>query len=108
MVKCNKDQVTRLQRALKCEKNPTMRQRIQMVLLRENGMTQPEIAEAMGASLSTVNRAHMAYDHGGRKALEPKPSGGRGPGKTEARPGKGPVDWLCQSARARGGIDIHY
>ena len=60
MVKCNKDQVTRLQRALKREKNPTMRQRIQMVLLRENGMTQPEIAEAMGASLSTVNRAHMA------------------------------------------------
>src|SRR5260370_3333379 len=77
MVKCNKDQVTRLQRALKREKDPTMRQRIQMVLLRENGMTHPEIAEAMGVSLSTVNRAHMAYDHGGRRALEPKPSGGR-------------------------------
>jgi transposase len=77
MVKCNKDQVTRLQRALKREKNPTARQRIQMVLLRENGMTQPDIAEAMGVSLSTVNRAHMAYDHGGRKALELKPSGGR-------------------------------
>src|SRR5260370_7425432 len=87
MVKCNKDQVTRLQRALKREKDPTMRQRIQMVLLRENGMTQPEIAEAMGVSLSTVNRAHMAYDHGGRKALEPKPSGGRIPGKpTPAQP----------------------
>jgi hypothetical protein len=28
-------------------------------------------------SLSTVNRAHMAYDHGGIKALTPKPSGGR-------------------------------
>jgi hypothetical protein len=38
-------------------------------LLRESGMTQPAIAEAMGASLSTVNRAHMAYDHGGLKAL---------------------------------------
>jgi Winged helix-turn helix len=48
-----------------------------MVLLRENGMTQPEISEAMGVSLSTVNRAHMAYDHGGRSALEPKPSAGR-------------------------------
>jgi transposase len=24
-----------------------------------------------------VNRAHMAYDHGGIKALKPKPSGGR-------------------------------
>jgi transposase len=31
----------------------------------------------MGVSLSTVNRAHMAYDHGGLKALKSKPSGGR-------------------------------
>jgi transposase len=30
-----------------------------------------------GVSLSTVNRAHMAYDHGGIKALKPKPNGGR-------------------------------
>ena len=48
-----------------------------MVLLRENGLTQPAIAEAMGASLSTVNRAHMAYDEGGIKALKPKPNCGR-------------------------------
>ena len=48
-----------------------------MVLLRETGMTQPAIAEAMGASLSTVNRAHMLYDEGGVKALKPKPIGGR-------------------------------
>ena len=41
------------------------------------GMTQPAIAAAMGVSLSTVNRAHMAYDHGGIKALKPKPNGGR-------------------------------
>jgi transposase len=54
-----------------------MRERIRMVLLRENGMTQPQIAEVMGVSLSTVNRAHMAYDHGGLRALEPRPSGGR-------------------------------
>src|SRR5438876_4234360 len=40
-------------------------------------MTQPAIAAAMGVSLSTVNRAHMAYDHGGIKALKPKPNGGR-------------------------------
>jgi transposase len=33
---------------------------------------------AMGVSLSTVNRPHMAYDHGGIKALKPKPNGGRG------------------------------
>ena len=31
----------------------------------------------MGVSLSTVNRAHMAYEHGGIKALKPKPNGGR-------------------------------
>ena len=31
----------------------------------------------MGVSLSTVNRAHMAYDQGGLKALKPKPNGGR-------------------------------
>jgi len=40
-------------------------------------MAQPAIAAAMGVSLSTVNRAHMAYDHGGIKALKPKPNGGR-------------------------------
>jgi transposase len=53
------------------------RERIRMVLLRESGMTQPEIAEAMGVSLSTVNRAHMAYDTGRIKALKSKPIGGR-------------------------------
>jgi transposase len=37
----------------------------------------PAIAAAMGVSLSTVNRAHMAYDSGGIKALKPKPNGGR-------------------------------
>jgi predicted ArsR family transcriptional regulator len=31
---------------------PEQRQRIQMVLLRESGMTQPLIAAAMGVSLS--------------------------------------------------------
>jgi hypothetical protein len=31
----------------------------------------------MGVSLSTVNRGHMAYDHGGIEALKPKPNGGR-------------------------------
>jgi hypothetical protein len=34
------------------------RQRIQMVLLGESGMTQPAIAAVMGVSLSTPNRAH--------------------------------------------------
>jgi transposase len=40
-------------------------------------MAQPAIAAAMGVSLSTVNRAHMAFDHGGIAALKPKPNGGR-------------------------------
>ena len=77
MVKCTKGQVRRLKTALYWKGHPEQRQRIQMVLLRESGMTQPAIAEVMGVSLSTVNRAHMAYDHGGLKALRRKPSGGR-------------------------------
>ena len=77
MVKCNKRQVERLKKALEREKDPAVRQRIQIILLREDGKTQAEIAELMGVSVSTVNRAHMAYDHGGRSALRPKPKGGR-------------------------------
>jgi transposase len=77
MVKCTKGQIRRLKTALRWKGHPEQRQRIQMVLLRESGMTQPAIAEAMGVSLSTVNRAHMAYDHGGLKALRRRPSGGR-------------------------------
>ena len=77
MVKCTKGQVRRLKTALRWNGDPRRRQRIQMVLLRESGMTQPAIAEAMGVSLSTVNRAHMAYDGGGLPALKSKPSGGR-------------------------------
>ena len=65
-----------MKKALRWKGDPRRRQRIQMVLLRESRMTQPTIAEAMGVSLSTVNRVHMAYDHGGLKALASKPSGG--------------------------------
>ena len=77
VVKCTKKQIRRLKTALHWKGDPAHRQRIQMVLLRESGMTQPAIAQVMGGSLSTVNRAHMAYDHGGLKALRRKPSGGR-------------------------------
>jgi transposase len=77
MVKCSKAQIRQLKTALHWKIPVAQRQRIQMVLLRESGMPQPSIAEAMGVSLSTVNRAHMAYGHGGIKALKPKPSGGR-------------------------------
>jgi transposase len=77
MVKCTKKQIRELKTALSWKLPAAQRERIQMVLLREIGMTQPAIAEAMGVSLSTVNRAHMAFDHGGIKALKPKPIGGR-------------------------------
>jgi transposase len=77
MVKCTKRQVRELKTALRWKLPAVQRERIQMVLLRESGMTQPAIAEAMGVSLSTVNRAHMAYDARGIKALKPKPIGGR-------------------------------
>src|SRR5215467_13626334 len=77
MVKCTKKQIPKLKTALRWKMPTAQRERIQMVLLRESGMTQPAIAEAMGVSLSTVNRAHMAYDGGGIKALKPKPIGGR-------------------------------
>ena len=48
MVKCTKGQVRQLKKALRWKGRPVQRQRIQMVLLRESGMTQPAIAEAMG------------------------------------------------------------
>ena len=78
MIKCNKGEVRRLKKALRWKNIPEkQRQRLRMVLLREEGLAQPAIASAMGVSLSTVNRAHMAYDQGGIKALKPKPCGGR-------------------------------
>src|ERR1700680_66655 len=77
MAKCSKAEVRRLRTALRWKIPAAQRQRIQMVLLRESGMAQPAIAAAMGVSLSTMNRAHMAYDDGGIKALKPKLNGGR-------------------------------
>ena len=77
MVKCTKGEVRRLRTALHWRMAEKQRRRIQMVLLREEGLAQPAIAAAMGVSLSTVSRAHMAYDQGGIKALEPQPCGGR-------------------------------
>jgi len=77
MVKCTKGQVRQLKKVLRWKGQPEQHQRIQMVLLRESGMTQAAIAEAMDVSLSTVNQAHMAYDHSWLKALKSKPSGGR-------------------------------
>src|SRR3974377_208316 len=77
MVKCTKKQIRQLKTQRRWKIPAAQRERIQMVLRRESVMSQPAIAEAMGVSLSTVNRAHMAYDHGGLAALKPKPVGGR-------------------------------
>ena len=75
MVKCTKKQIRQRKTALRWKIPAAQRERVQMVLLGESGMTQPAIAEAMGVSLSTG--IHMAYDGGGIKALKPKPIGGR-------------------------------
>jgi len=107
MVKCTKGQVRRLKTALRWKGDPQRRQRIQMVLLRESEMTQPAIAGALGVSLSTVNRAHMAYDHGGIKALKPKPSGGR---KRENMTSKDEKTLLASFVKAAGAgemLNIH-
>jgi hypothetical protein len=58
MVRLQRTEHRRLKRALQKERNPLMRQRIQMVMLRETGMIQPEIADVTGVSLSTVNRGN--------------------------------------------------
>src|SRR5271156_2954423 len=67
MVKCTKRQIRQLKTALHWKMPEAQRQRIQMILLRESRMAQPAIADAMGVSLSTVNRAHPAegLGHGG-------------------------------------------
>jgi hypothetical protein len=51
-----KRQIRELKTALRWKIPGAQRQRIQMALLREGGMTQSAIAAAMGVSLSTANR----------------------------------------------------
>ena len=55
MIKCTKAEVRRLKTALRWKIPPAQRERIQMVLLRESGMTQPAIAQGLGVSLSAVS-----------------------------------------------------
>jgi len=74
MVKCSKKQMRQLKTALRWKVPAAQRERIQMVLLREGGMTQPAIAEAMGVSLSTVNRAHTVLWQEIRKTREQRGS----------------------------------
>ena len=77
MVKCTKGQVRLLKKALYWKGDPKRRERIRMVLLRESGMTQPAIQQAMDRGLTAVNRAHMSYDGGGLKGFQSKRCGGR-------------------------------
>jgi hypothetical protein len=98
-------EVRRLRTALRWKIPAAQRQRIQMVLLRESGMTQPAIAAAMGVSLSTVNRAHMAYADGGIKALKPKPNGGRKHENMTLAEEKSPAGAFRQSGRRRRDVE---
>ena len=107
MVKCTKKQIRQLKTVLRWKMPAVQRERIQMVLLRESGMTQPAIAEAMGVSLSTVNRAHMAYDGGGIKALKPKPIGGRQRENITLCAEKALLAYFAKAAGAGEMLNIH-
>src|ERR1700746_943542 len=107
MVKCTKCQIRQLKTALRWKMPEAQRLRIQMILLRESGMTQPAIAEAMGVSLSTVNRAHMAYDGGGIKALKPKPIGGRQREKMTPPGKKALLACFAKAAGAGEMLNVH-
>ena len=61
MKKLSHGQVRQLRRFMQRERHLDTRLRMQMVVMREEGMTQPAIAKLTGKSLSTVNQAHMAY-----------------------------------------------
>ena len=72
MVKCNKDQVERLKKALKRETDPVVRQRIQMALLREDGKTQPQYHQSRCSASprrSAASRSISAHDNNGSPDL---------------------------------------
>jgi len=75
----SKEDGRRIEKALQAAKGEEeLYRRIQMVHLRAtHGMTQPEIAKACGVSLSTVNRAHMAWFAKGMDSFKVEPRGGR-------------------------------
>jgi transposase len=75
----SKQDCQRIERALQAAKGEeALYRHIQMVHLRAaHGMTQPAIAQACGVSLSTVNRAHMAWFDEGVASFKRPPRGGR-------------------------------
>ena len=60
MVKCSKAEVRPLKTALRWKMPAARRERIQMVLLRESGMTQPSIAA--GAEMLNIHVLKAAYE----------------------------------------------
>ncbi len=105
MVKCAKVQVRRLKTAPRWKIPQDQRRRIETALPRESLRTRPLIAAAMGVSPSTVNRAQMTYDHGGIKALKPKPSGGRKRENMTQVEEKALVHAFCQGRRSRRNVE---
>jgi transposase len=75
----SREEGRRIEKALQAAKgDEELYRRIQMVHLRAtHGMTQPVIAKACGVSLSTVNRAHMAWFAQGMDSFKIEPRGGR-------------------------------
>ena len=66
------------QALIKAKNDPRLYRRIQIVHLRASqGLTQEEIAKAVGVSRSTVSRTHMAWFAKGMDSLKLASSGGR-------------------------------
>jgi Homeodomain-like domain len=106
MVKCTERQIRKLKTALRWKMPAVQRERIQMVLLRESGMTQPAIAEAMGVSLSTVNRA-PTWPMTGRDQGAQAEANRRPPAREHAADrGKSFARALCQGRRS--GRDVEH
>jgi len=100
MIKCSKSEVRRLKTALRWKNIPsTQRERIQIVLMRESGMTQPAIAEVTGVSPSAVNRVLMAYDSGFHNTLV---VGSSPTSSTTQSPTTGEILPICELRRGLG------
>src|SRR5215831_17469426 len=99
MVKCNKDQVERLKKALKRETDSVVRQRIQMVLLREDGKTADWRIDGCIAEHSQSG-AYGLRQWWGQRA-ETKAERRSNTRKYDAGRGKGSSQAICESGRRR-------
>lgn len=72
------EEMASLQRRLKQAKSKAEYRRVQCVWLRvKNGMKAPQIAAAVGLSVSRVRHIHSGWRRLGEAFLDPKPVGGR-------------------------------